>query len=221
MQIKGAYGGAYFKNIEQKDSKKAENSEKSLKSGNVLKTEKNSEVNVTNRVEIQKNMYTEQLKSKQTEISNFQSMAADIQNLEENFENARNLSSQSENTEKLGQVFENIKNIVSNSLIDSSTLNSVIKSSNSEEISKEDVVNGVLKDIVGIKNNLNIKLESLNEDITKINIANENSRAATSDFDVSKLKNMLKDISNQSGEALSIQAGRISQNRVFEVLQNE
>ncbi|NLK62866.1 MAG: hypothetical protein GX287_05355 [Fusobacteria bacterium] len=52
-------------------------------------------------------------------------------------------------------------------------------------------------------------------------IANENTKAATSEFDISKFKQMVSDISTNSSLALDAQAGKISQSRILEVLQNE
>lgn len=117
MQINSAYGGAYFKNIEQKENKKTGDSEKNLKNSNL--SSKDTTGGVTDKADLQLNNYNEQIKLKQAEI------------------------------------------------------------------------------------------------------ANENSKAATSDFDIADFKNMLNNISNQSGAALNAQAGRISQSRVYEVLQNE
>jgi hypothetical protein len=223
MQIKGAYGGAYLKNLEnQKDKKLDKAGKESLKSNNV-----DAKVNISDTINAKAKEYSTQLKTIQTEVSNYQSMLADSGTIKQNLQSIqRNLENQSGTSSKTNlEILDNINQVLSNSLIDPgnvlANVNNIEANLNDQAIDKIPELEKALEGIEGLREGFQTKLDALNSDVKKLSIAKENSMAAESSLDRKNLSSVMQNITNQSGEAIGAQASKISQSRVFEILRTE
>ncbi len=224
MQIKGAYGGAYLKNLEnQKEKKPNKASKENLKANNV-----DAKVNISDTINAKAKEYSTQLKTIQTNVSNYQSMLADAGAIKENLQSIQeNSENQSGSTFKTNQdILNNINQVLENSLIDPADVMENINNlgnalQNDQGLDKIPELDKVLEGIEGLSEGFQNKLNDLNNTVKKLSIAKENNMAAESSLDKKNINSVMQNIATQSGEAMGAQASKISQSRVFEILRTE
>lgn len=239
MKISGAYGGALYSILADK-----EKSIKELSSGKKLNSASDNVVGlgISNKLEAQSKEFATTIKNYQTQMSSYQVGDSALGQITDNLNKLKELVVQYDNgtlsdsdkniiKEQANQILKDIDNTAKSTEFNSKK---VIEdfSSNNLGISKESLfsegflkkVDSALQKITDKRSEFGSKVNQLQNEVAKTRVAYENSVAANSkiedtDMLASMLNNTKSQIAEQSNLAVTTQAN-LSQRRIMDILKD-
>ena len=236
MKIAGAYGGANYKVLSEKNkaTEKLSTGKKLNKAADNI-----ANISISQRLESQTNVIGKELENMQNQISSYQVSDSGLENISENINDLKELSVKYNN----GTLTENDKEILQNQA--NEILKNINETANGTEFNTKKVISEFNTEELGLSENLlgagaldslekagevvnqkrgevSGKVNSAEAETLKLQVAQENSLAASSriedaDMLIETLNNTTAKILEESNLAVTAQS-RLSQERIMDIL---